>query len=297
MLAKQWGAASTHGSMAELGDNLVRALAEEPPRHFHQTSWIIGHGNEGYVDVGQGQMGRSWLRSIDRDNEEVWGPQFERIRTEPRVIQTGLGPTLNYRSVWFLSCSTAAGSDGFWLLQRIADIGNLQVTAHTGLLYVNDRSMSFEPGSRQVCVLPRGHGIPERAHPCRLPGPWSAPQNPEKSIGELKMTAMGFSPGMEAEDVTSVIVADQEGRTTEFPADEAGPLLRMLFATGPFTTDGQIAGAVTAHVSVRYRSQPALEVDLVVDRIAMTSTGLSFFTAQGIEEVLVRSGARFRSSQ
>lgn len=294
LLRLHYPALSTHQSVQELGDGLYRAFQKEPVwmgrGSVHALSIIMGHGSPGYVEVGAGQFGYSHTRSISLDNEGLWAPQFARLWAPPWLPSSGpWRGSRAYRSIYFLSCSTAGstpnGHVGRELMQRIADIGNLHVKAHTGLVYVNKRSIWGERGS----YLP--WCVPSDSPTGRCPEfYWTEPHTAAKQVTHKEFVSMkniGFDAGMEIEDVESITIFNpRSGVERNFPSEIAPALFKTLFYSQPYTKDGGIIGALTARCIIKYRSQPSITVDILTDRLAEIQSGMVFLTSPNTRAIL-----------
>jgi hypothetical protein len=264
---------------------LYNAFQQEPGERWPTRSIILGHGSPGYIEVGDGQFGFSSEGGIYLENEDVWAPQFARLFASPGLYLTGSGPVPVHREIMFMSCSTAAWPNGRKLLQRIADVGNLKVTAFIGLIFVNERSMFWDSIETQPWCVPKGSTAsrcPENL--------WKEPPPTTKNIAELprvSMKRLGFTTGMEADDVVSIAISNpRTGSEKSYPPEVAEYVFKILFHSQPYSKDGSIMGSLTARCVVNYKSEPPMTVNVLADRVAETSSGLVFFTVPNTRAVL-----------
>ena len=295
MLRSNFPCLSTHRSIEELGDCLVRAFEQEPGNHsaFHASSMILGHGSPGSFEVGDGQYGRSYFGTIGMDNADVWEPQFARLRTPHKIEHHPYwGEIPRYRGISILSCSTAKGAEGRALIQRIADAGNLCVHAHTGLLFVNSKYYFLEKGARTVCRVPTGGDWNARGYrTCQDSGDDALSETDWLDAFRVPFTSMkllGLGEGAEADEVINVVLttsAQQEPR--EFPGEVAADLYRYLFASPPYLKDGELVAAVTANCIVRFKGRPDLHVSVLADRVAFVQPNKMFLVDPRLANYLV----------
>jgi hypothetical protein len=294
LLRKHYPCLSNHSNMRDLGDNLVKAFESQPGRNgFPATSTILGHGNSGYVEVGCGQNDRDLEAYISPANEHVWGPQFARLRAPPMFERHPYwGDIPRFRSINFMSCTTAFGLRGHVLLQRIADIGNLRVTAYSALLLVNEHQMFYERGGQLRCCLPQDAPRNTRGYTeCRKDA-WPGELDDVKSAFP-GMAAKGFAPGMEAEDIDSIsVVTPDTPDPVVLPKEVAPGLFAQLFASPPYAKDCAVMAAVSARFTLNFRSQSPVTVDLFADRLALSSLGAIFLVSGTVRRYLTHLGIR-----
>ncbi|MGO4304915.1 hypothetical protein [Cupriavidus sp. RAF12] len=226
------------------------------------------------------------------ENEEVWAPQFARLWVPPKIERhPHWGEIPRFRSIQFLSCSTAASPEGRELLQRIADVGNLRVSAGTGLLIATSQYAFWEKGAQIACCVPRDAARPNGYVECPE-GNWREPSAlADANFQFMGMKNLGFGPGMEVADVESISVKTPSSNDEiELPKEEAAELLPLIFSSPPYAKDGELTAALTARFTVKYRSQPAITVDLLADRLAQVDVQRVFLVAQGIRAFLKRFG-------
>ena len=284
LLRRHHPALSTHRSISELGDGLVKAFQVEPGQPWPTRSIVLGHGASGYIEVGAGQFGWSEDGGLSLGNETLWAPQFARVSAPPGSYPRHQGgPLPIHRSIQFVSCSTANGPEGRRLLQQIADAGNLKVSGCTGLIFVNERSWFYERGAQLPYCIP-SNSTAERCPESWWSGPLPSTKDVKGRFASMK--GLGFDGGMEVEDVESIDILNlRTGRERSFPREVAESLLKGLFHSPPYKNDGAVPGALTARCTVKYRSQPPLVVSVLSDRLAELESGLVFLVSPTIRTV------------
>ncbi len=107
----------------------VKNLVDQVMNDLHSHDCIkeltlIGHGAPGTISVGNGQGGTDPAKEINGRNENVWGPQLDRMRC--RFCKDGV--------VFLRGCNVGAESAGAAKLFRIAQhLGCAVVQAPTGM--------------------------------------------------------------------------------------------------------------------------------------------------------------------
>lgn len=287
----------SHGSVRALGANLEKAFKDQPTRKngMNHTAVIIGHGDHGFVDAGDGAWNDTEEGSIQLRNEWLWAPFFERLRTTTYPYMRGnrrLPPIPIYRSVRFLSCSTAGG-DGRLLMQRIADLGGLAVYAYTGLVFVNRLYYFVERGAKQACCIPSDASVVAREH-YRPDSNWEEPflPPPHEAVGQ-RFEMAAFLESAFSRTVRVLVSSLHSGGEVQLTGADAERVVTKALSVGPFRKDGEFIGSYTLKLVVERQGSAPLTIQVVGNRIAITSEGLAFFVGAGLKAELTSLGVKY----
>ena len=114
---------------------------------------IFGHGYDGYISVGAGELPEAGKR-INGNPE--WEPHLKKLR----------GKFTANAEVYLWGCHTGAGADGAAKLKKLADLWGVAVTASTGLVYANESGAWWEEKGAQ-----RQRATHDKPAPPALPYP------------------------------------------------------------------------------------------------------------------------------
>jgi hypothetical protein len=92
---------------------------------------IFGHGYDGYISVGAGELPEA-LKRINGNPE--WEPHLKKLK----------GKFTNNAEVFLGGCHTGAGVDGANKLKKLADLWGVAVSASNGLVYANSAGAWWE---------------------------------------------------------------------------------------------------------------------------------------------------------
>jgi Domain of unknown function (DUF4347) len=156
-------------SVKELVDAV---LADLKPGDCIKSLTIVGHGAPGTISVGNGQSGTDPTKEIDGNNENVWGPELDRLRC--RFCKDGY--------VYLRGCNVGAEQAGIDKLEKIArHLVCAIVQAPTGVcnpIWTTGEDQTFTPGKPK-------------------PGPLANPdtkKKKKKGAGERVPVVAGTSP-------------------------------------------------------------------------------------------------------
>lgn len=287
----------SHGNVQHLGQNLEKAFDQQGRQKNEaiRSVQIIGHGNHGFVDAGDGAWNDTDGGSIQLRNEWVWAPIFEKLRAPAFLYMRAdpkLPPIPMYRGVNFLSCSTAGG-DGRLLMQRIADIGGLAVHAYTGLVFVNRLYYFLEPGAKAACCIPSDASAVSREH-YRPDSNWEEPLLPSlHGLAGHDFVAAALADGGFAQSLHVVASSWHGLGETHISGVNAERVLAKVFSVGPYRKDGEIIGSHSLTLVVERQGEAPLTIQVVGNRIAVTSEGLAFFVDHGLKAELLSLGVEY----
>lgn len=287
----------SHGNVRHLGANLEKAFDQRgsAKNGASHSALIIGHGSHGFVDAGDGAWNDTDDGSIQLRNEWLWASFFERLRAPTFPYMRGnrkLPPVPMYRGVNFLSCSTAGG-DGRLLMQRIADIGGVVVRGYTGLVFVNRLYFFLEPGAKQACCIPSDASDVSREH-YRPDSNWEEPLLPPlHGLAGQGFAAAAHADGWFANSLDVVASSWRGAGETHITGANAERVLAMVLSVGPYRKDGEIIGSHTLKLVVERQSEAPLTIQVIGNRIAVTSEGLAFFVDHGLKAELSSLGVEY----
>jgi len=220
-----------------------------------------GHGNEGYLETGQGQSGPyNPGTSIHNYNQGAWGPQLDKLKPSP----------ITMLSIW--SCHTGAGQDGADLLYAMAVRCGRAVRARTGFTYTNSTSVWFENNSTwQV------------ATPSHKPAPIAAPT--PHFVGTMVVFETAGA-NLSAEDVVGVTIERMtapDAKTTPKSLTDAAAaqLVKDLFVPNAMDMDVAIMGFITATIAVTFKGGATLVFDVYNDRLAVEQSAKTGYYLRG----------------
>lgn len=119
---------------------------------------IIGHGCPGNISIGNGQGGADREKEINGNNENVWGPELDRLKP---FLCTGA-------TIYLRGCNVGADQAGADKLRAIARRLGVDVTAPTGL-----------------CNPLWTEGQDQTATPTTTPTPIPAPVSKKKKLKKI----------------------------------------------------------------------------------------------------------------
>lgn len=167
-------------------DLVDKALANFKEGDCIQKIVIIGHGAPGTISVGNGQCGTDRNKEINGRNEDVWGPQLDRLRC--KFCEGGV--------VYLRGCNVGAEAAGARKLFRIAQrLGCATVQAPSGVcnpLYTTGDDQEVKPGATEP--------------PAAIPNPDTGKKK-KKGNGEFNTIRAGVSVDNSIEFDPSQIVA------------------------------------------------------------------------------------------
>jgi len=208
-----------HGSTPQAAANL---LQDQPGGNFN----LIGHGNTGQFDTGQGQTGPySNDTEVFLYNQYAWQTPLESLR------QANFG----LLSIW--SCHTGEGEDGASLLFAMAQVLGRAVRASNGFLYVNDQNIWFEDKSVWVVATPNA-----RPTPVAAPTPHAI-----VSVRARETVVLHREPKSDEEELSTKSISDIEvellsprrtPRRSGVRSIDAHRLAPLLLASRPFVPPG-----------------------------------------------------------
>jgi hypothetical protein len=133
-------------SVKELVDSV---LADLGTGDCIRTLTIVGHGEPGRISVGNGQLGTDTAKGIYPNNEDVWGPELDRLRC--RFCSGGY--------VYLRGCNVGARQSGVDILEKIAaHLGCAIVIAPVGLcngFFTTGKDQTFTPGKPKPKAIPK----------------------------------------------------------------------------------------------------------------------------------------------
>ena len=277
-LRRVYKAQRRHGSFVQLGEMFDW---HGDPAEFIT---LCGHGDEGFIDVGDGQNGYSREGHLDTMNAYFWMPHMERLS---RFIPPREGD-YNYLQwsggLMLVSCSVANGMNGALFMKALADSSHRVVFAFTGLVTVR--------GSGAVWYE-RGHAW--LRHEPLTSAPTVEVRQPLLALlrsGSLRDE--GFPDGMEVADVVAIRLQRPGPRAAVAVDAQAAPdLYAQLFHSRAFGLDGDVLGRLNYTVTIVYRSQPPLQVEVLAGRLASTGLGAAFLCAPDVRDYLARLYGEF----
>jgi hypothetical protein len=265
-----------HSSTAELVEKLAP--------HAGGSISIAGHGTGGYFETGAGQWGGLPEDSVESDTEFVWGPLFERLKTDERSVNYKGWPNA-VLTLW--CCSVLKHPSGYALAKRISEITNRTVRAYPALIYVSRDGISYQRTKWDWENI-----VADKFETAFSSPSYKAPATPALNLlrGESSMHAMGFDLGMEASNVKSFLVSawiNQKFVEKEISGDAAGLIFPELFFSKPFQRPGISLARMTAKIVINYKSGPALEYHAYADSIAEeVGSSRTFLISENFTEVL-----------
>lgn len=173
---------------------------------------IFGHGYDGYISVGAGELPEA-LKRINGNPE--WEPHLKRLK----------GKFTTNAEIFLGGCHTGAGVDGANKLKKLADLLGVAVSASNGLVYANSAGSWWEETG----------AVHQRATPDK-PAPKAIPYPSDLSKTKA-METPGFSLMNVRKDITAIYLHAADRRLTVETARSASHQFKT-----PALVDGILTG-------------------------------------------------------
>jgi hypothetical protein len=212
---------------------------------------IGAHGNDGQFETGSGQTGPfNTNQFVYLYNEDVWGPQLDRIKPSSTTIIT------------IYSCHTGTGQDGADLLFEMAKRSGRAVRACTGFLFCGDpNGIYMENGA-----------VWQVATPTNKPAPIAAP-SPHFSV-DANVKFESTDREYDASDVVDIefwlqSFGEKIGLNKRLSGQTAQYVAANLFYPPAMVISGRVSAMITGHIRVSLAGSGVIDFAVFNDRLAV----------------------------
>lgn len=205
----------------------------------HITSCIVGHGDQGLIVTGSGQVVSAPNKFMSTSNEPTWR----------QWASQGIPGT--HLELW--GCNVGGGNEGATFLSRVANVVRKQVKAWTGLVWCN--SDHFWGTGEFITVSPGRR--PERVDPPVM-------YDVNKDMNTLSiMLADGFQ-NIDLNNIRSATYSPIGGlpmrrRAFTLAGREAIDLLQTVDFANPFVTEDKPASVLVGQLTLTFEVAPKEE--------------------------------------
>jgi len=197
---------------------------------------ITGHGNQGLIITGSGQVASDPDEYMDQGNEPDWRPHASQ--------------GINGQSLTLFGCKTGGGTAGANFLRRVAAAVGKEVGAWTGDVWCS-------PGR-----WPWGTGTFVTATKSRAPEVVESPEmyDPSEAMQTLRIQSADGPQEIPIANVTSVNytpvgIYAQQFKAIKADNADAHSLLRLVNFSKPFVTADKPGAVLTGLLTVAYQTQ------------------------------------------
>lgn len=263
---KAYKGRSRHASTAEVGEKFDWYQQGVAP-----IVQLIGHGQPGSFDTGDGAHGWSMPRQLWAGGKAYWQEHMARLsKGRPGGFSTGERRLFKHSGgLQLIGCCVAAEDSGLQLLQELSEVTNRTVWGFTGLIHARGSAVIYERGQRWIRQDPDGpRTIREQPRPLA-----------KTLLRTETLREAGMDAGMEAEDVASIHV-DRKGPVpgqATLPPETAREVFDLLFHSKSFPLVGTPLAQATHEFTIQYRSQPAKRGVVYAGRLVVVGETLCFF--------------------
>ena len=215
----------SHGSTIDAVNNLLNCIGARKI----QTN-IIGHGNDGLIVTGTGQITNDPDKYIGLWNQSNWQPKLTLLANR-------------ISSLYLWGCHPGTGVNGANFLYNVARVVNSPVSAPTGFLYCGGGKLWLEQGSTW-----------QTATPTHKPNPIPAP-TPHLNfalMNTMKIMSNDAFVDLTADNVVSVSVTTALKDIGSLTADDSKSLLALIDFSQPITIPGIPAAISTGSIKATF---------------------------------------------